>query len=143
MATIELGGHLWICEDERGNRHLYLNTQRLVGVLPHCDLQIKGAVRHVPDHLRLLVNYGPVGITIKQPDTPEDEALTMLEENDAGTWTPPEALVIFGKDIEAAKAILRADCEAHGGVWDESWFARPSWMPKPQSEPDMKEGHDG
>ena len=70
-------------------------------------------------------------------------ALDILEENDAGTWVPPKALVVFGKDIEAARAILRADCEAHGGVWDESWFARPPWMPKSQSEPDMKEGHDG
>ncbi|KKN63589.1 hypothetical protein LCGC14_0500370 [marine sediment metagenome] len=82
MTKIELGGRLWVCEDHWGNEHLYLNTQRLVDVLPHCNLSIDGPARHVPEHLHLLVNYGPVGITIDQPDTPEEEALTMLEEHD-------------------------------------------------------------
>ncbi len=96
MAKIELGGHLWICEDERGDRHLYLNTQRLVDVLPHCDMEVKDDVGYALGDLCLLVNYGPVGITIDQSEVVAKRAIKrhrgasdILEECDSQTKSCP------------------------------------------------------
>ncbi len=158
MATIQIEGHLTTIDSWDGHGNYSSNilldggATRLAEEIYELgtDRICQGASGHLYGVTR---DYGRVRITIEQLGRDKSSeavakrvverhrgALDMLEENDAATWTPPEALVVFGKDIEAARAILRADCEAHGGVWDDSWYARPSWMPKPQSEPDMKEG---
>lgn len=79
--------------------------------------------------------WGRCRITIEQlPDkSPEAvakrvverhrETLDILKEADAEAWTPPEALVVRGDCLESARAILRAEFEAHGRAWDDSMYS--------------------
>jgi hypothetical protein len=75
--------------------------------------RLKKEAPEYASRIDLQADYGRVRITIEQLGMPEDAALATLEESDAEAWTPPTALVVFPKDLEAARAIIRASFAHH------------------------------